>query len=103
MIFNVREGIVELIVYGSFWLRLCFACHYSLFISEMFMSILFGKKYRGLWIFKFVMTSDIVCVNVFSGSVEIPTRCSFVIKFIIPKFIEGSTCFERHTTHHQEL
>jgi hypothetical protein len=29
-------------------------------------------------------------------SVEIPTRCSCVIEFIIPKFIEGSTCFERH-------
>jgi hypothetical protein len=28
-------------------------------------------------------------------SVEIPTRCSFVIEFIIPKFIEGSACFER--------
>ena len=26
----------------------------------------------------------------------------FVIEFIIPKFIEGSTCFERHTAHHQE-
>jgi hypothetical protein len=38
------------------------------------------------------------------NSVEIPTRCSFVIEFIIPKFIEGSTCFERHTArHHQEL
>jgi hypothetical protein len=36
-------------------------------------------------------------------SVEIPTRCSFVIEFIIPKFIEGSTCFERQTTHQQEL
>jgi hypothetical protein len=35
-------------------------------------------------------------------SVEIPTRCSFVIEFIIPKFIEGSTCFEWHTAHHQE-
>jgi len=35
-------------------------------------------------------------------SVEIPTRRSFVIEFIIPKFIEGSTCFERHTAHHQE-
>jgi hypothetical protein len=23
--------------------------------------------------------------------------------FIIPKFIEGSTCFERHTAHYQEL
>jgi len=32
-----------------------------------------------------------------------PTRCSFVIEFIIPEFIEGSTCFERHTAHHQEL
>jgi len=36
-------------------------------------------------------------------SVEIPTRCSFVTEFIIPKLIEGSTCFERHTAHHQEL
>jgi hypothetical protein len=36
-------------------------------------------------------------------SVEIPTRCSFVIEFFIPKFIEGTTCFERHTAHHQEL
>ena len=36
-------------------------------------------------------------------SLEIPTRCSFVIELIIPKFIEGSTCFERHTAHHQEL
>jgi len=36
-------------------------------------------------------------------SVEIPTRCSFVIEFIITKFIEGATCFERHTAHHQEL
>jgi hypothetical protein len=25
------------------------------------------------------------------------------MEFIIPKFIEGSTCFERHTAHHQEL
>jgi len=36
-------------------------------------------------------------------SIEIPTRCSVVIEFIIPKFIEGSTCFETHTAHHQEL
>jgi hypothetical protein len=26
-----------------------------------------------------------------------------VIEFIILKFIESSTCFERHTVHHQEL
>ena len=36
-------------------------------------------------------------------SVDIPTRCNVVIEFIIPKFIEGSTCLERHTAHHQEL
>jgi hypothetical protein len=41
--------------------------------------------------------------NLLNYSVEIPTKCSFVIEFIIPKFIEGSTCFERHTAHHQEL
>jgi len=36
-------------------------------------------------------------------SVEIPKRCSFVIEFIISKFIEFSLCFERHTAHNQEL
>jgi len=36
-------------------------------------------------------------------SVEIRTRWSFVIEFIIPEFTEGSTRFERHTAHHQEL
>jgi hypothetical protein len=36
-------------------------------------------------------------------SVEILPRCSFVTEFIILKFTEGSTCFERHTTHYQEL
>jgi len=25
------------------------------------------------------------------------------MEFIIPKFIEDSTCFEQHTIHHQEL
>jgi hypothetical protein len=25
-----------------------------------------------------------------------------IIEFIIPEFIEGSKCFERHTAHHQE-
>ena len=35
-------------------------------------------------------------------SVEVPTRCSFVIELIIPKFFKGSICFERHTAHHQE-
>jgi len=36
-------------------------------------------------------------------SAEIPTRCRFVIEFITPKFFKDSTCFERHTAHHQEL
>jgi len=26
-----------------------------------------------------------------------------VIEFIIPEFIKGSTCFERHSARHQEL
>jgi hypothetical protein len=30
-------------------------------------------------------------------------KMQLVIEFIIPKFIEGSICFERHTAHHQEL
>jgi fatty-acid desaturase len=40
---------------------------------------------------------------VLHNSAEIPTRCSFVIEFIIPKVFKGSTCFKRHTAHHQEL
>jgi len=31
-------------------------------------------------------------------SVEIPTTCSYVIEFIIPKLFEGSTCFEQPVT-----
>jgi hypothetical protein len=27
----------------------------------------------------------------------------FVIEFIIQNFIEGPTCFERHTAHHEEI
>jgi hypothetical protein len=27
-----------------------------------------------------------------------PTKCNLVIEFIIPPFIEGLTCFERHST-----
>jgi hypothetical protein len=30
-------------------------------------------------------------------------KMQLVIEFIIPKFTEGSTCFERHTAPHQEL
>jgi hypothetical protein len=38
-----------------------------------------------------------------SNQSKYPTRCKLVIEFIISTFIEGSTCFERHTAHHQEL
>jgi len=30
-------------------------------------------------------------------------RCERVVEFIIPMFLNFSTCFERHTAHHQEL
>jgi hypothetical protein len=30
-------------------------------------------------------------------------KMQLVIEFIIPKFTEGLTYFERHTAHHQEL
>ena len=32
-----------------------------------------------------------------------PTRCSHVVEFIIPVFLNCSTCFGRHTAHQQEL
>ena len=41
-------------------------------------------------------------IRLILNSVEIPTRCSFVIEFIIPKFFKGSTCFDRNTAHNQE-
>jgi hypothetical protein len=44
-----------------------------------------------------------VGLTILSLQLEIETRCNLVIEFIIPKFVEGSTCFERHTAHHQEL
>jgi len=47
--------------------------------------------------------TDIFFGDIVSYSVEVPTRCSFVIEFIISKFVKGSTCFERHTAHYQEL
>jgi hypothetical protein len=56
------------------------------------------KRHMTLWASLILMDPCIV-----EYSVEIPTRCSFVIEFIIPKFIEESKCFERHTAHHQEL
>jgi hypothetical protein len=40
---------------------------------------------------------------ILDNSVEIPTRCSFVVEFIIPKFIEGSTCFELHSSSSEAL
>jgi hypothetical protein len=45
------------------------------------------------------------CKLIFNNiySVEIPKICSFVIEFIIAKYFKGSTCFERHTAHHQGL
>jgi hypothetical protein len=42
-------------------------------------------------------------LNHVDDSVQIPTRCSLAIEFTIPEFSEGSTYFERHTAHHQEL
>jgi hypothetical protein len=42
-------------------------------------------------------------VSIAYVSVQIQTRCSFVIEFIILMFIKGSTCFEQHTAYHQEL
>jgi hypothetical protein len=37
-----------------------------------------------------IFTSEYLVTKKYN-STEIPTRCSFVIEFIIPKFIEGST------------
>jgi hypothetical protein len=38
-----------------------------------------------------------------SNSQKKPTRYNRVVEFIIPVFLNCSTCFGRHTAHHQEL
>ena len=43
-----------------------------------------------------VIVSNEININPYPANVQ-----NMVI--IIPKFIEGSTCFECHTAHHQEL
>jgi len=35
--------------------------------------------------------------------VETTNKMQSLIEFIIPEFTEGLTCFERHTTHHQQI
>jgi hypothetical protein len=45
----------------------------------------------------------ITCGFIKNYSVELTNKMKLVIEFIIPKFIEDSTCFERHTAHHQKL
>ena len=54
---------------------------------------------------KFIRHEGLILMNpcIVDDSVDLPTKCSFVIEFIIPKFVESSTCFERHTSQHQEL
>jgi hypothetical protein len=47
----------------------------------------------------FAVYHDIMSVHLSRNT----NKMQLVIEFIIPKFIEGSTCFERHTAHHQEL
>jgi len=42
------------------------------------------------------------CVLCLILTVKNPTGCSSVSNFIIPYFKWSSTCFGRHTTHHQE-
>jgi len=87
LVIHVIDLAVE--IYQSYWL----------------MTTLLGLKHVGviyIELIKWYVINICVYSSVFD-SVEIPTRCSFVIEFIIPKYIEGSTCFERHTAHHQEL
>jgi hypothetical protein len=44
------------------------------------------------------------CINMNSQiSKKEPTRCNRVLEFIIPMFLNCSTCFGRHSAHHQEL
>ena len=42
------------------------------------------------------------CIIIYISQKE-PTRCNRVVEFIIPVLLNCSTCFGRHTAHHQEL
>jgi hypothetical protein len=63
---------------------------------------------QNLWRGEEIFRAILVAFNI-HGSVhrsmnqyKYPTGCNLVIELTIPKFIEGWTCFERHTAH-QEL
>ena len=72
--------------------------NYNNILANMFLSRELHVQTKLLGINLIVMDQCIV-----DYSVEIQTRCSCVIEFIIPKFFKGSTCLERHTAYHQEL
>ena len=63
------------------------------------------KEFSACFINNSLPDPDLIFMDscIVDDSVEIPTRCSIVIEFIIPRFIEGSACFERHTAHHLEF
>jgi hypothetical protein len=64
-----------------------------------------GKKQRFVYTKIIALNVNLIFMDpcIVNDSVEITTRCRFVIEFIIIKFIEGSTCFKQQNAHHQEL
>ena len=68
-------------------------------------NVALGKNRRRTAVSMILNIRDLILMDpcIIDYSVEIPTRCNFVIEFVIPKFIEGSIYFELHTAHHQEL
>jgi hypothetical protein len=62
-------------------------------------SLLFYKICKGLKSLKW----DRVVTKCKQTSQKEQRRCDRVVDFIIPLFLNCSTCFRRHTAHHQEL
>jgi len=93
------------VLYSLLWLSLSFEC------ARKWVESVNRFYIRSVWVNLILMDPCIA-----DYSVEIPTRCSFVIEFIIPSFLNAqhvpsgtprffkcSTCFERYTAHYQEL
>jgi hypothetical protein len=81
--YNIEVLPVENVGFSPNYSVLSVVLWYTVLIKEMFMTSSFFA----------LIVVLLVQIN----------KMHLVIEFIIPKFIEGSTCFKRHSAHHQEL
>jgi hypothetical protein len=66
------------------------------------LELLGSNKLNSLIMYKYSLDFQIICVAETWFIKKNPTRCNNISKFHYSIFIWSSTCFGRHTAHHQE-